>query len=142
MAGKLPKWPENCPNGHKIYQHLKIHCKTLQNIPKLGFLVRKETIWQPWPTPPSRRTFFSCSGLSRRRQRDGRVTSQLRPLISFDSTERDPDLSPIRSGRGKRRHRKMDDRKNTWSAGYPVFRGTDVMIFQIFSPKNGEKWGF
>jgi hypothetical protein len=24
------------------------HCKTLQNIPKLGFLVRKETIWQPW----------------------------------------------------------------------------------------------
>jgi hypothetical protein len=24
------------------------HFKTLQNLPKLGFLVRKETIWQPW----------------------------------------------------------------------------------------------
>jgi hypothetical protein len=24
------------------------HCKTLQNLPKSGFLVRKETIWQPW----------------------------------------------------------------------------------------------
>jgi hypothetical protein len=25
------------------------HSKVLQNIPKLGFLVRKETIWQPCP---------------------------------------------------------------------------------------------
>jgi hypothetical protein len=23
------------------------HCKAHQNLPKLGFLVRKETIWQP-----------------------------------------------------------------------------------------------
>jgi hypothetical protein len=23
------------------------HCKTLQNLPKFGFLVRKQTIWQP-----------------------------------------------------------------------------------------------
>jgi hypothetical protein len=26
------------------------HCKTFQNLPKLGFLVRKYTIWQPWST--------------------------------------------------------------------------------------------
>jgi hypothetical protein len=24
------------------------YCKTLQNLPKFGFLVRKQTIWQPW----------------------------------------------------------------------------------------------
>jgi hypothetical protein len=24
------------------------HCKTLQNLPKFGFLVLKQTIWQPW----------------------------------------------------------------------------------------------
>jgi hypothetical protein len=23
------------------------HCKTLQNLPKIGFWVRKQTIWQP-----------------------------------------------------------------------------------------------
>jgi hypothetical protein len=30
--------PENGPNGHKIYQYLPSQ-KTLQNLPKLGFLV-------------------------------------------------------------------------------------------------------
>jgi hypothetical protein len=40
------------PNGRKIDQiAIKFtnifYCKTLQNLPKLGFLVRKETIWQP-----------------------------------------------------------------------------------------------
>jgi hypothetical protein len=24
------------------------YCKTLQNLPKFGFLVGKQTIWQPW----------------------------------------------------------------------------------------------
>jgi hypothetical protein len=24
------------------------HCKTLQNLPRFGFLVWKQTIWQPW----------------------------------------------------------------------------------------------
>jgi hypothetical protein len=24
------------------------HCKTIQNLPKFGFLVGKQTIWQPW----------------------------------------------------------------------------------------------
>jgi hypothetical protein len=24
------------------------HCKTLQSLPKLGFLVWKQTIWHPW----------------------------------------------------------------------------------------------
>jgi nuclear transport factor 2 (NTF2) superfamily protein len=27
------------------------HCKTLQNLPKFGFLVWKQTIWQPCPVP-------------------------------------------------------------------------------------------
>jgi hypothetical protein len=37
------------PNGNKIDQMTIniLHCKTLQNLPKLGFLVRKYTIWQP-----------------------------------------------------------------------------------------------
>jgi hypothetical protein len=25
------------------------HSKALENVPKFGFLVRKHTIWQPWP---------------------------------------------------------------------------------------------
>jgi hypothetical protein len=40
-------------DGRKLYQMninytSKIHCRTLKNIPKFGFLVRKNTIWQPW----------------------------------------------------------------------------------------------
>jgi hypothetical protein len=27
------------------------HSKALQNLPKLGFLVWKQTIWQPWSAP-------------------------------------------------------------------------------------------
>jgi hypothetical protein len=46
MATKLP-------NDHKIYQIVikytnTFHSKALQNLPQLGFLVRKCTIWQPW----------------------------------------------------------------------------------------------
>jgi hypothetical protein len=46
MIIKYPK----CP---KIFQkdlkYINIFpSKALQNLPKLGFLVRKETIWQPW----------------------------------------------------------------------------------------------
>jgi hypothetical protein len=41
------------PNGRKIDQVVKkctsiFHCKTLQNLPKLIFLVYKYTIWQPY----------------------------------------------------------------------------------------------
>jgi hypothetical protein len=57
MTTKYTKWPYV-----KYFQWLKIdqkvikytnifhHCKTLQKLPKLGFLVRKQTIWQPWFT--------------------------------------------------------------------------------------------
>jgi predicted aldo/keto reductase-like oxidoreductase len=53
---------ENIPTYHKIYQNAVKYCqidqmaikytcifyrKTLQNLPKLVFLVRKRTIWQP-----------------------------------------------------------------------------------------------
>jgi hypothetical protein len=43
---KYTKWPQDIPNGHKIdrlaskYNNI-IYCKTLQNLPKLGFLVWK-----------------------------------------------------------------------------------------------------
>jgi hypothetical protein len=52
-GGKYTKWPQPLFNGRKIDQmvlkYTKIfHCQTIQNIPKLGFLVRKQTIWQPW----------------------------------------------------------------------------------------------
>jgi hypothetical protein len=43
----------NIPNGRKIFQITTIYNnisphKILLNIPKLGFLVWKETIWHPW----------------------------------------------------------------------------------------------
>jgi hypothetical protein len=50
---KYLKWPQHIPNGRKI-DHTTIkytnifHRKTLQNLPKLGFLVRKYAISQPW----------------------------------------------------------------------------------------------
>jgi hypothetical protein len=55
---KSIKWLHNIPIDHKIYQmsvkymYTKIfHCKTLQNLSKLGFLVWKQTIWKPWLEP-------------------------------------------------------------------------------------------
>jgi hypothetical protein len=52
MAINNTKWQENMPNGRKIAQIAtkytnSFHCKTLQNLPKLGFLVLKYAIWQP-----------------------------------------------------------------------------------------------
>jgi hypothetical protein len=60
---KCTKLTQNVPNGNKIYQndrkifHMTIHYikiwqpKDLQNLPKLGFLVWKQTIRQPWLWP-------------------------------------------------------------------------------------------
>jgi hypothetical protein len=59
---KYTKWLQNyqllvkyicISNGNKIFKMTRIysnilHFKVLQNISKLVFLVRKETIWQPW----------------------------------------------------------------------------------------------
>jgi hypothetical protein len=44
----------------KIFQMTRIynnifHSKALHNIPALGFLVCKETIWQPWRRLPSKK---------------------------------------------------------------------------------------
>jgi hypothetical protein len=44
------------PNGCKIHQMCvkytnALHCKTLQKLPKFGFLVWKYAIWQPWSSP-------------------------------------------------------------------------------------------
>jgi hypothetical protein len=44
IARKYSKLPENIINCQKIYQH----SEALKTIPKLEFLVRKLTIWQPW----------------------------------------------------------------------------------------------
>jgi hypothetical protein len=51
-GSKIDQMAVNRPNGSKIDQpaikYTNIfHCKTLQNLPKSGFLVRKYTIWQP-----------------------------------------------------------------------------------------------
>jgi hypothetical protein len=53
MTTEYTKWPYNISNGRKIGQMVRkytkiFHCNTLQNLPKLGFLVWKQTIWQPW----------------------------------------------------------------------------------------------
>jgi hypothetical protein len=53
---KYTKRPQSIPNNHKIVQMDIIctnifYCKTLQNLPKLGFLVWKYAIWQPCWTP-------------------------------------------------------------------------------------------
>jgi hypothetical protein len=47
---------KNIPNNQKLYQiaikYMNIfHCKTLQNLPKFGFLVWKYTFWQFWLGP-------------------------------------------------------------------------------------------
>jgi hypothetical protein len=64
---KMPKWGKiyqitanltKCPwyvtqdrniGQVSIKYTVLFHCKTLQNLPKFGFLVWKQTIWQPWP---------------------------------------------------------------------------------------------
>jgi hypothetical protein len=45
------KWPYYIQNGQRIYQHFALTYKALENFPKFGFLVCKETIWQPWWQP-------------------------------------------------------------------------------------------
>jgi hypothetical protein len=49
----MSKWPWNIPNDSSIFQiTIKdtsiFQSRTLQNLPKFGFLVWKQTIWQPW----------------------------------------------------------------------------------------------
>jgi hypothetical protein len=55
MNTKCSKWSYNIPNACKIFQmalkYINIfQSRALQNLPKLGFWVWKETIWQPWQT--------------------------------------------------------------------------------------------
>jgi hypothetical protein len=57
---KHTKWPQNVPNGLRLYPMAVkwyqttikytniLHSKALQNLHKLGFLVRKNNIWQPF----------------------------------------------------------------------------------------------
>jgi hypothetical protein len=48
-GGKYTKWPQNMPNGRKIFRIAIVsHSKALQNMLKLGFLVWNYTILHPW----------------------------------------------------------------------------------------------
>jgi hypothetical protein len=56
MNTKCTEWLKNIPNGCKIFQiainYINIfQSRALQNLPKVGFLVWKETIWQPCRPP-------------------------------------------------------------------------------------------
>jgi hypothetical protein len=71
---KYNKWPQTIPNGHKLYQmdikyskwSLNIPAFTIQRpskiFPNLGFLVWKQTIWQPFDSlrssPTGYRSWF------------------------------------------------------------------------------------
>jgi hypothetical protein len=46
MAIKCTKWPYYIQNGQEYTNHFPL--EGLEKLPKFGFLVRKETIWQPW----------------------------------------------------------------------------------------------
>jgi hypothetical protein len=65
MTTNYTKQPYIILNGRKIFQIVKkynniFHSKALQNLPKLGFLVRKQTIWQPWYGPAKAIQIFFC----------------------------------------------------------------------------------
>jgi hypothetical protein len=52
MNTKCIQWARHIPNVHKIFQMARkyftiFQSQALQNLPKLGFLVWKQTIWQP-----------------------------------------------------------------------------------------------
>jgi hypothetical protein len=56
MTTNYTKWPWNISSGRKIGQLVIIYTKifnfkTLLNLSKLGFLILKQTIWQPWWLP-------------------------------------------------------------------------------------------
>jgi hypothetical protein len=66
MTIKHTKRKQDIPNDRKIHQMaLKcidiFGCKTLQNLPKLSFLVRKCTIWQPWSLPSEKLLRRGCN---------------------------------------------------------------------------------
>jgi hypothetical protein len=53
MNTECAKWSYSIPNVHKIFQMAIIYINIFQSenlkiLPKLGFLVRRQTIWQPW----------------------------------------------------------------------------------------------
>jgi hypothetical protein len=102
---KITKWPYNVPNGLNIFKMAKectklFHSKALQNLPKLGFLVWKQTIWQPWfqpilhpPSQPSQPTihqhlttgvhgkFVNATDAKKNRTKIGRKSDENRTKI-------------------------------------------------------------
>jgi hypothetical protein len=67
------------PNGHKILQIIIkykniFHSKVLQNLPKLGFLVWKQTVWQPcYKHMIGKRCTLPCGLLWRQGDQIGRI---------------------------------------------------------------------
>jgi hypothetical protein len=56
MNTKVPNGNKISQNVHNLFpkalKYINISpSKAIQNLTKLGFLVRKETIWQPWFEP-------------------------------------------------------------------------------------------
>jgi hypothetical protein len=116
IATKLPNAHKCTPNGRNIfrmaieYTNLS-HSKTLQNLPKLGFLVLKYTIWQPclahkkfdvrknWRRKKNssfrrHRKFHSKTVLFDRVTRFGRIFDQvLQTLGSFFNLQKSPTFS-------------------------------------------------
>jgi hypothetical protein len=53
ITTNFTKCPQNRTKDRKMDQvsmkyTIVFHCKTLQNLPKFGYFVLKQTIWQPW----------------------------------------------------------------------------------------------
>jgi hypothetical protein len=67
-----------------VIKYTKIFgCNTLQNLSKFGFLVWKETIWQPCLIPTCNRKFVECMH-SVGESRVGERKKSRRPLFHFE----------------------------------------------------------
>jgi hypothetical protein len=57
MATKYTKWPQNIPNGHRIYQMATKYTKWPQNIPNGHKIYQMATKYTNWP----QNNFFSAT---------------------------------------------------------------------------------
>jgi hypothetical protein len=66
---KCTKWPQKRANGRKLmaikYTNI-FHCKTHPNFPKLGFLVWKYAIWQPWSADDCTTLSVKCQTMEKK----------------------------------------------------------------------------
>jgi hypothetical protein len=125
----VSKWPQNIPYGRKtdqiVIKYTNIfHCKTLQNLPKLGFLVWKYAIWQPW------------------------WSSSLVKLLAHPQKVSDPNFD--KSGNFENENVSMEKCLSSSQVSWFMYRqfspelpGTDVWFLKYFRQKNlRKKWRF